>query len=100
MCRRTAAGGTTAQPTQGLSTPVNSRSNRTDVQAGLLAPWTSFEQLERRTPEYVALRNAHVLEAERGERLDQDEHAGHDRRRPVGMQAAHLPALRQRHGGE
>ncbi len=39
------------------------------------------------------LRRREAVEAERVERLDQDHHAGDDRRRPVGMQTDHLATL-------
>ena len=40
------------------------------------------------------------LEAERAQYGEEDEHAGDDRRRPVGMQSCDLTALRESHRGE
>ena len=56
--------------------------------------WTWWPcQLERCAPEDVAIGHLDLVEAERGQRAGQDDHAGDDRRRPVGVEPGDLAAL-------
>jgi hypothetical protein len=41
------------------------------------------------------LEHLHLTQAEELERLEQDDHASHNRRRPIGVKPAYMPALSQ-----
>src|SRR3712207_4029543 len=54
--------------------------------------------LEGRAPEDVALGHGDLVQAEPPQHLEQDDQAGEDRRRPVGVQPDHLAAIGEGHG--
>ena len=60
---------------------------------------TRFRQSENGSPEDVVLGNLDLIEPEQGDHLPEDEHAGDDRGRPIGVQPGDVAALLHRHRG-
>src|SRR5688500_16772820 len=78
--------------------PYPGRSHRTFVENWLRNSVGALrDELQRATPEDVVLGDLDGLQPEGAEDLDQDHHAGDDRRRAVGMQARDRAPLRVGH---